>query len=66
MAEFVRAQIFGTTFEITSRLGFTDCTDWEAGLTIGAGTLIYNRLAWVPSVSSGMAYTHPAKMAEQC
>jgi hypothetical protein len=56
MAEFVRAQIFGTTFEITSRLGFTSCASWEAGLTIGAGTLIYNQSAWVPSDWSGMAF----------
>lgn len=52
MAEFVRAQIFGTTFEITSRYviqvlarrGRTDCR---------SGTQISNLWEWVHSVSYG-------------
>jgi hypothetical protein len=54
MAEFVRAQIFGTTFEITSRWGFdalgtsiTTLADKHVGIPT------YNPWGWVPSVSSG-------------
>jgi hypothetical protein len=54
MAEFVRAQIFGTTFEITSRYGGLESGCQDAQLIHWwPGTPIYNRLAWEPSVLSG-------------
>jgi hypothetical protein len=51
MAEFVRAQIFGTTFEITSRCAGNVPSD-EA-LILSADMPISSPLAWVPLVLSG-------------
>ena len=62
MAEFVRAQIFGTTFEITSRyVGHHQratphalfCRDTEE-LIRCTGTLIFSQLEWVLLVWFGM------------
>lgn len=56
MAEFVRAQIFGTTFEITSRFVALQCRpprERPADLD-RAGTPTCNPSEWAPSASSGM------------
>jgi hypothetical protein len=58
MAEFVRAQIFGTTFEITSRYGqkqprHTRIGGAQRGLTATSDTRICSLWAWVPSALSG-------------
>lgn len=58
MAEFVRAQIFGTTFEITSRCANTSTPHTgqrvRQGTTDGrAGTPISNPWAWEPLGSYG-------------
>lgn len=55
MAEFVRAQIFGTTFEITSRYwAFFRCHRAFALTHLSAvGTPTFNRLAWEPLALSG-------------
>ena len=57
MAEFVRAQIFGTTFEITSRClilphGFLAFADAETG------TPTYNLWGWEPLDLSGIHTLH--------
>jgi hypothetical protein len=39
MAEFVRAQIFGTTFEITSRFAMPRLATFSPALLAGAPTL---------------------------
>jgi hypothetical protein len=61
MAEFVRAQIFGTTFEITSRyagqpgaggVSATSCLRWEETDFL-AGTRIFNLSAWARLVWFG-------------
>jgi p38 MAP kinase len=53
MAEFVRAQIFGTTFEITSRYAALTRGGAQNPLTL-AGTRIFNLLAWGHLVLSGI------------
>lgn len=53
MAEFVRAQIFGTTFEITSRYAGSQRRGSASSLT-WAGTLIFNQSAWAHLASSGI------------
>lgn len=62
MAEFIRAQIFGTTFEITSRLvvpvagiaGIADVAHHErAVLTLPLGTRTCSPSAWAHSVWFG-------------
>jgi hypothetical protein len=55
MAEFVRAQIFGTTFEITSRYGHPPpelCPQWNNIHRLDM--LTSSLLAWAPLVWSGM------------
>ena len=57
MAEFVRAQIFGTTFEITSRY-FSLALAQVAGfvqynIDPGIGTRTYNLWGWEPLALSG-------------
>ncbi len=54
MAEFVRAQIFGTTFEITSRYELSIPPSDATILMSTLGTPTYNLLAWVPLVLSGI------------
>jgi hypothetical protein len=51
MAEFVRAQIFGTTFEITSRSEPTGYMIRKQ--LINLDILIYNLLGWALLVWSG-------------
>lgn len=58
MAEFVRAQIFGTTFEITSRYrtagrGSAGARARSLLTDCGPDTRIYSRWAWGRSASSG-------------
>lgn len=57
MAEFVRAQIFGTTFEITSRYRLAGSgASARAGTEdadFGLDTPIYSRWAWARSALSG-------------
>ena len=53
MAEFVRAQIFGTTFEITSRSEqFPKLTSGHS-IDLEADIRIFNRLEWEHSVWFG-------------
>ena len=57
MAEFVRAQIFGTTFEITSRYGqkqrHSRIGGVQRGLTATSDTRICSLWAWALSDLSG-------------
>jgi hypothetical protein len=59
MAEFVRAQIFGTTFEITSRYVGYVAAFATAQLIAHLGTPTCNPLAWEHSDLSGT--NHSAK-----
>jgi len=55
MAEFVRAQIFGTTFEITSRYVAGEGTFVECAVADSiVGMPIFSLLEWELSVLSGM------------
>jgi hypothetical protein len=58
MAEFVRAQIFGTTFEITSRYGCDD-DRLEPWTDCQSGTRICSPWAWVHSGWFGEHALHP-------
>lgn len=65
MAEFVRAQIFGTTFEITTRYEYPvrpNARVYELNRCL-LGTPTFNRLEWVLLASSGMP--HPAVMRRE-
>ena len=66
MAEFVRAQIFGTTFEITSRYGqkqrHTRIGGAQRGLTATSDTRICSLWAWVPSDLSGELFVYEAQV----
>ena len=61
MAEFVRAQIFGTTFEITSRCLFPNSPHNFLGFVDAeTGTPTYNLWGWEPLDLSGI-YTLQVK-----
>jgi hypothetical protein len=61
MAEFVRAQIFGTTFEITSRFAVLEAGEAQplavcSELTLDLGIRNCNQWEWVHSDWSGMLH----------
>ena len=56
MAEFVRAQIFGTTFEITSRYSRPLFSIGTAPADEALGTPTCNRWAWELLAWSGMDF----------